>query len=139
MRRDIPILIAFAIALFMPVRARAFCYGVTPPLAPITPAGHVCGTVERFGFNGANFLYKPAGQSFVKLCPAGTTMGCSTATTGSYTDAYGRPVQAFTFYQFAYGWSQDFYLYYDFYAWGTNGNDYWGSSSKPILKNVWVG
>lgn len=137
--RKYAVIAAFAIVLFIPVRARAFCHGISQNPAPITPQGHVCGTVERFGFNGTNFLYKPAGQSYVKMCRAGTNM-CETSTiTSTHTDAWGGPVQAFTFYRFAYGWPEEIYLYYDFYAWGTSGTDYWGSSTNPIRKNIGVG
>jgi hypothetical protein len=128
------LLLTLAVSCFLPVRAWAKCYGLSDPIAPITPDGNVCGTVDRFAFDGLYFYNKSAGTSYVKICPAGSTTGCSTATTQAYTDPYGKQVQAFLFYRYRYGATS--YVYYDLYAWGIYSTDYWGSSTKPIRKNV---
>lgn len=133
MHRLLPL--AFAVAFFVPVLAHADCVYESP--APISPQGHVCGSVYRFGYNGYSFFTKPAGTSAVKICPAGTTANCWTTGTQSGTDAWGGPVQNFNFYRFALGF-QGYYAF-DFYAWGTSSADYWGSETKPILKNIVIG
>jgi hypothetical protein len=122
-------------ALFLPASAHAYCYGYTDPIAPITPSGNVCGTVYRQGFNGSYYVTRTAGTSYVKICPAGSSpnsFSCSTTTTGSYTDGYGSPVQAYNFVHYRQGATT--YQDYDFYAWGYNSTDYWGSSTKPIRR-----
>lgn len=126
MRLRTLLLIAFASAsLFLPVRAYA-CYGVNDGLTP-GPYGHVCGELYRLGYNGYNFVQKPAEYSWVKLCPAGSSAGCTTTETIG-ADVYG-PRQYFVFYRFRYGFGPAYYDF-DLYAWGKT--DTWGSSSKPI-------
>jgi|GEM_PF-4728868 len=129
------LLVTLAVSFFISARAWAKCYGMTDPIAPIIPEGHVCGTVDRFAFSGSYFYYSNnAGTAYVKICPAGSTTNCSTASTQTYTDPYGTRVQAFLFYRYRYGATS--YANYDFYAWGVSSTDYWGSSTKPIRKNV---
>jgi hypothetical protein len=129
------LLLALVVSFFLPARAWASCYGVTPPLAPITPDGNVCGTVDHYSFNGSYTYYnKNAGQTYVKICPAGSTSGCTTATSQPYSDPYGNSGQSFLFYRYRYGASSS--ANYDLYAWSTSSTDYWGSSTKPIRKNL---
>jgi len=123
-------LLAAAAGLLLPLGAHAYCYGITDPIAPPTPPGHVCGTIYKFGWNGSYHYWKDAGLSYVKICPAGSTSGCSTTTTGSYRDGYNQPVQAFAFPRYRQGATG--YQNFDLYVWGYFSNDYWGSSSKPL-------
>ena len=126
--RKIVLLLTAASSLLAANQAHASCYGVTGPIAPPSPPGHICGTVYRYGFNGSYFVTKSAGLSYVKICPAGSTWNCST--TSTQTDNNGN--QAFLFYAYRQGYTS--YADFDFYAWGYNNNDYWGSSSKPIRR-----
>lgn len=125
------LLLVAAAGFFLPASAaNAYCFGVLDPIAPPSPPGHVCGTVAKFGHNGSYHVWKPAGTTYVKLCPAGSTSGCSTTTTGSYRDGWNQPVQAFVFRNFRQGATN--YQNYDMYLWSASSTDYWGSSSQPV-------
>jgi len=123
-----------SVVFFLPVQAHAFCYGHPGPISPTFPSGDVCGTLMQRGFNGSSFYNKAASQSYVMICPAGTinTINCSTVVTSAYPDGYGGTVQAFYFPHYAQNSSGS--NNYDFYAWGTAYNDYWGSQSRPIAR-----
>lgn len=131
--RKLMFLLAASAALFLPATARAYCYGVTDPIAPTGPTGHVCGTIKKLGHNGTSTVLRNAGTSYVKICPQGAAYNsstCSTVTTGSYTDGSGKPVQAFVFRNYRQGSSG--YQTFDFYIWGQSSTDYWGSNTKPL-------
>jgi hypothetical protein len=124
----------FTVVLFLPIRAYAYCYGLSPW---DTTSGHVCGEVYKLGHNGYHFLHKPAGWTNMKICPAGQLTGCTTVGTSGHTDAYGGPVMAFLFYRFV-NWAEGYRLF-DLYAWSASSADYWGSDTVPALRNVWIG
>jgi hypothetical protein len=128
--RKASFLLALAAGFFLPVTAHAYCYGITSPIAPPSPPGHVCGTIYKFGYNGSSHYWKAAGTSYVKICPAGSTSSCAVSSTGSYKDGYGNPVQAFAFPYYRQGASG--YQNFDFYVWGYYSDDFWGSSTKPL-------
>ena len=132
MRQRTLLLLLTLVSVFLPLRAHAFCYGVTDPIAPIFPPGHVCGEVYRWGHNGSYSVSRPAGVSYVKICAAGSSTECSTIETATVTDEYG-PRQVFTFANFRHGAGQTYYNF-DLYAWGKFASDYWGSSTKPIQR-----
>jgi hypothetical protein len=127
--RKLPFLLAVsAAALFLPVAAHAYCYGVPQP--PTGSSGHVCGSVNRFGYNGSQNVWKSGIKTYVKLCPQGSTSGCSTVTSTQQLDGWGQTIQAFTFPYFRQGATG--YQTFDLYLWSaTSANPYWGSSSKP--------
>ena len=124
MRRTL-LLLAAAAALGLPASAEAKCYGVNDPIAPTTPPGHVCGTVHLNGYDGTYYVSRPAGGSYVKLCPAGSPSDspyCAVTSTSTYSDPYGQPVQAWIFPHFGQGMTTT--KYYDLYAWN---DDFWGN------------
>lgn len=124
-----------SVSLGLPASAaHASCYGVSDPIAPITPPGHICGTVNRLRYAGY-YYPQTASISYVKICPAGTSsssFSCSTTNTSAYSDGSGNPVQAFVFRNYRFGATS--YADFDLYAWGYYSNDYWGSSTKPIRR-----
>jgi hypothetical protein len=128
MRKILFLLAAFT-AFFLPAAAHAYCYGVPDPIAPPSPLGHVCGYIYRFGYNGSYNYWKAAGASYVKLCPKGSTSGCTTVTTTTQTNGGNSTFQAFTFPYFRLGSTG--YEDFDIYIWSVSSTDYWGSSSKP--------
>ncbi|HTG35395.1 MAG TPA: hypothetical protein VLB76_20940 [Thermoanaerobaculia bacterium] len=137
MRKILFILVA-SVAFFLPVSAHAFCYGV--PESTID-YGHVCGTLARLGSSdGINIVSRPAGQSYVKICPSGqssSSIHCSTTSTSTFDDGPGTAQkQAWVFLN--YRQSATTYEYFDLYAWGAASSDYWGSSTKPI-KRLYLG
>jgi hypothetical protein len=122
-----------AAAGLLPAGAHAYCYGITDPIAPTSPPGHVCGTIAKFGWNGTSHDWKAAGRSYVKICPAGvvaSSPGCRTTSTTAYKDGANHTVQAYAFPYFRRGATG--YADFDFYVWSYVSTDYWGSSSKPI-------
>ena len=86
----------------------------------------------RRGFNGSSFYNKEAAQSYVAICPAGSTVNCWMAVTSPYPDGYGGTIQAFYFPHFRQGTTGT--ANFDFYAWGTAYNDYWGSRFRPVAR-----
>lgn len=122
MRRTLFLLAASA-ALVLPAAAHAKCYGVPDPLAPIYSAGHVCGTIYKLKANG----WEHGSPTYVKYCPKGSKIGCTSVQTTTQYDAYGTAFQNFTFPYFRQGASgyQDF----DIYLWSVSSTDYWGSST----------
>lgn len=130
MRKLSFLFIVSAAALVFPAAAHAYCYGVPQPVAPITAPGHVCGTVSRFGYNGSQHVWRSGITTYVKLCPQGSTSGCTTVTSTSQVDGWGQQIQAFTFPYFRQGATG--YQNFDIYLWSaTSLNPYWGSSTKP--------
>lgn len=134
------LLLIFLTAVLCPLSVQAVpCPGQSePPVPPINPPGNVCGTLWRLGYNGFYYVSKPAGTSSVRICPAGQNSNCTTVGTYSYTDGYGVTQQAFNFAGFT-SYLGDYGAYFDLYAWGTGSTDYWGTSSAPVRKNVWLG
>jgi hypothetical protein len=125
------LLVALA-GLTVPATAHAACWGDTDPITP-GPTYHVCGTINWVGFNGSQYVQKPTGASYVKICPAGSTSsGCRTTMTTFHTDAYGQTVVAYKFYRYRAGSTG--YSNFDFYAWSYDPSKYWGSSTKPIVR-----
>ncbi|HVR95529.1 MAG TPA: hypothetical protein VMW27_02870 [Thermoanaerobaculia bacterium] len=124
-------LLIATIGLLLPASAHAYCQGVISGPS-IWPPGHVCGTVNRLGFNGSSYFSKPAGTTYVKICQANSTI-CTTTNTGSYSDIYGNQSQSFTFRDYRPG--NPSYAWFDLYAWD---DFYWGSSTKPIIR-LWIG
>lgn len=126
------LLVAFA-GLTVPAAAHAACWGdsnggLTPP-----PHYHVCGSINWVGFNGSYTVLAPStGQSYVKICPAGSTTGCQTTTTTFHQDYYGTSVIAYKFYRYRAGSTG--YSNFDLYAWSSDATRYWGSSTKPIIR-----
>ena len=131
LRKLLFLLVAFA-GLTVPAAAHAACWGDSNGGLTPGPTYHVCGTITWEGFNGSQYVLKPTGQSYVKICPAGYTSGCSTTTTTFHQDYYGKPVVAYKFYRYRYGATG--YAYFDFYAWSTDASQHWGSSTKPIVR-----
>ena len=115
-----------AACLFLPASARALCYGDNP--WNNVPTYHVCGSVSKITATG----WQPGGQSYVKICRAGYTSGCSTTVTTPYADGWGQTVYAFKFSNYRQGSTG--YVDFDFYAWGYTSTSYWGSSSKPVRR-----
>ena len=127
MRKNL-FLLAASVALCLPASAHAYCFSTLYP-----QPGTLCGTVDLRGYNGSSFVARPAGSTYVKICPAGSPNSgyCRTTTTTSYRDAYNNPVEAWTFSGFGGGMMNS--AWYDLYAWGA-GNAPWGSDSKPIQR-----
>jgi hypothetical protein len=125
------LLVAFA-GLTVPATAHAACWGDTDGLTP-PPHYHVCGSVTWVGFNGSYTVLAPStGQSYVKICAAGSTTACRTTTSTFHRDYYGNPVIAYKFYRYRAGSTG--YSNFDLYAWSTDANRFWGSSTKPIIR-----
>lgn len=122
------LLVAFA-GLTVPATAHAACWGDSNGGITPGPHYHVCGQITWAGSNG---LKSSTGQSYVKICPAGSTSGCSTTTTTFHKDYYGKTVVAYKFYRYRAGSTG--YSNFDLYAWSSNPSSYWGSSTKPIIR-----
>jgi hypothetical protein len=127
--RKLPFLFAaLAVVLFLPTAAHAYCYGVPQPITGYLY--HVCGSIYKYGYNGSYNVWKTGIKTYVKLCPQGSTSGCTTVTTTTQYDANNQPFQAFTFPYFRQGSSG--YQTFDVYLWSASSTDpYWGSSTKP--------
>lgn len=130
MRKLFLFLLVACAGLMVPATAQAACWGDSP--SGPNPHYHVCGTINWVGFNGSQTILKRTGQSYVKICPAGSTSGCRTTSTTYHEDYYGTPVQAYKFYQYRSGATG--YSYFDLYAWSYDAGRYWGSSTKPIIR-----
>lgn len=112
------------LVLLFAARARAYCYNtINPP-----PRGTVCGTITlRDGTAPANGPYN------VKFCRPGDPWSCRGTNTFMTQDYYGKPVMAFTIYNF--GGTTSEYLDYDVFVWNDYG--YYGSSTVPINRE-WI-
>jgi hypothetical protein len=126
-------LIAVTVLTFIPVTARAHCEGVPDPIGSPTPSGDVCGTVKLKGYTGSYFVDRTAGNTSVKICPAGASWSsytCSTTYTSRVYGPTGDAIDAFRYPAYRSPYASE--AYFDFYAWSTTTN--WGSETKPIRR-----
>ncbi len=131
MRKLLFLLMASTGLFLLPASAHAYCDDAPPPLTPGV-TGHVCGTMDWIGYNGTNFISKPAPRSYVKICPAGSTSEsyyCRTTTSNNHV-YNGSSYQSFIFGEYAKYFTR--YSYYDLYAWSYDSNYSLGSSTRPV-------
>ncbi|HSG38681.1 MAG TPA: hypothetical protein VLE27_03490 [Thermoanaerobaculia bacterium] len=127
MRKSLASLV-LAAGLCLPSAVHALCPGDNDPLIP-TPNGTVCGTVTWLGYNPSTGYYydKSTNTMIVKICPANSLSGCTTAQTYPYKDGYGKTRQGYKFSGFRPAGSP--YASYDLYAYNYWSTDYWGSTT----------